>query len=42
MIVGNYLTTAGRPAAEDVRLAHDLGMPVVPGTAPTSPLRDTR
>ena len=31
MIVGNYLTTAGRPAAEDVRLARDLGMPVVPG-----------
>jgi biotin synthase len=31
MIVGNYLTTAGRPAAEDVRLAADLGMPVVPG-----------
>jgi hypothetical protein len=30
MIVGNYLTTAGRPAAEDVRLARDLGMPVVP------------
>jgi biotin synthase len=29
MIVGNYLTTAGRPAAEDVRLAEDLGMPVV-------------
>jgi biotin synthase len=28
MIVGNYLTTAGRPAAEDVRLAEDLGMPV--------------
>ena len=31
MIVGNYLTTAGRPAAEDVRLARELGMPVVPG-----------
>jgi hypothetical protein len=31
MIVGNYLTTAGRPAAEDVRLARDLGMTVVPG-----------
>ena len=30
MIVGNYLTTAGRPAAEDVRLVQDLGMPVVP------------
>jgi biotin synthase len=29
MIVGNYLTTAGRPAAEDVRLAADLGMDVV-------------
>jgi len=30
MIVGNYLTTAGRPAAEDVKLAGDLGLPVVP------------
>jgi biotin synthase len=28
MIVGNYLTTAGRPAAEDVKLVEDLGMPV--------------
>lgn len=30
MIVGNYLTTAGRPAAEDVKLAGDLGLPIVP------------
>ena len=30
MIVGNYLTTAGRPAAEDVRLAADLGLSLVP------------
>jgi biotin synthase len=28
MIVGNYLTTAGRPASEDVRLVRDLGMTV--------------
>ena len=28
MIVGNYLTTAGRPAGEDVRLVEDLGMSV--------------
>ena len=31
MIVANSLPPAGRPAAEDVRLAEDLGMPVVPG-----------
>ena len=29
MIVGNYLTTAGRPAAEDVRMVADLGQEVV-------------
>lgn len=40
MIVGNYLTTAGRPAAEDVRLAHDLGMSVAPGAR--APVRDPR
>lgn len=28
MIVGNYLTTAGRPASEDVKLVEDLGMPL--------------
>ena len=39
MIVGNYLTTAGRPAAEDVRLAKDLGMTVVPSGRTTA---DTR
>lgn len=31
MIVGNYLTTAGRPAAEDVRMVEDLGLPVTGG-----------
>jgi len=30
MIVGNYLTTTGRPAAEDLQLLVDLGMPVKP------------
>jgi biotin synthase len=30
MIVGNYLTTAGQPPAEDVRMLEDLGMPVRP------------
>ncbi len=29
MIVGNYLTTAGRPASEDVRMVADLGQEVV-------------
>lgn len=29
MIVGNYLTTAGRPAAEDVRMLADVGQEVV-------------
>jgi biotin synthase len=28
MIVGNYLTTAGQPVAEDMRMLDDLGMPV--------------
>jgi biotin synthase len=28
MIVGNYLTTAGQPVAEDLRMLEDLGMPV--------------
>jgi biotin synthase len=30
MIVGNYLTTTGRPAADDLQLIADLGMPVRP------------
>jgi biotin synthase len=28
MIVGNYLTTAGRPASEDIKLVEDLGMSI--------------
>ena len=28
MIVGNYLTTAGQPVGEDMRMLEDLGMPV--------------
>ena len=42
MIVGNYLTTAGRPAAEDVRLAADLGMDVVPAPATARALAPAR
>ena len=39
LIVGNYLTTAGRPAAEDVRLAADLGMDVVAPNRTGAPAR---
>lgn len=28
LIVGNYLTTLGRPAAEDLAMLADLGMPI--------------
>ncbi len=28
LIIGNYLTTLGRPAEEDLRLLHDLRMPI--------------
>ena len=31
LIVGNYLTTGGRPAEEDLALLDALGMPVVDG-----------
>lgn len=30
LIVGNYLTTTGRPAQEDLRMLEDLGMPPAP------------
>lgn len=28
LIVGNYLTTLGRPAAEDLEMLQDLRMPI--------------
>ena len=31
LIVGNYLTTSGRPASDDLALLEALGMPVADG-----------
>jgi len=37
MIVGGYLTTGGRPAAEDLQMASDCGVPVGHDAAAPSP-----